>query len=240
MMSDDSDFEDTFATPAGKRCATYKNQPKTAKKAKSKKDGKKAAKLPTQALPQVHTMSQAIPQPLVAGCSSRSIAEYKAICKKCPKVALPKNYGFCADHRTSRGKETVKQKKMSTAVSEPLDCKITGVASTFGDFIGKARVQRGKSQAAIQETTHSVIENNFLNRDSFGGSGGFVLICREIITRNQQKKTKAQTPHSPGCGLQAAGRGARWQSRGPEGLEAGGEPLAWRHDGMTGLPASCW
>jgi hypothetical protein len=113
MMSDDSDFEDTFATTAGKRSATYKNQPKSAKKAKSKKDGKKAAKLPT-----------------------------------------------------------VKQKKMSTAVSEPLDCKITGVASTFGDFIGKARVQREKSQAAIQETTQAVIENGFLNRDSFGGSGG--------------------------------------------------------------------
>jgi hypothetical protein len=61
-----------------------------------------------QALPQVHTMSQAIPQPLVAGSSSTAVSNVVVICKKCPKVALPKNYGFCADHRTSRGKETCK------------------------------------------------------------------------------------------------------------------------------------
>jgi hypothetical protein len=29
-------------------------------------------------------------------------------CKKCPKIAAPKNYGFCLDHRSATGAETCK------------------------------------------------------------------------------------------------------------------------------------
>jgi hypothetical protein len=46
-------------------------------------------------LPQGMSPTGTAPEPIV-------------ICKKCPKVALPKNYGFCQDHRTSRAKETCK------------------------------------------------------------------------------------------------------------------------------------
>jgi hypothetical protein len=46
-MSDDSDSEEPPATKAGKRSATIKKPPKSAKKSKSNTDGKKAAKLST-------------------------------------------------------------------------------------------------------------------------------------------------------------------------------------------------
>jgi hypothetical protein len=37
------------------------------------------------------------------------------ICKKCPKVALPKNYGFCHDHRTSRAAKEEEEQELAEA-----------------------------------------------------------------------------------------------------------------------------
>jgi hypothetical protein len=71
------------------------------------------------------------------------------------------------------GKKPASRAKARTVVERPetLDCKTIGVASKLGDFLGKSRVQREKSQTAIQETTQAVIENGFMNGGSGGGSG---------------------------------------------------------------------
>jgi hypothetical protein len=52
------------------------------------------------------------------------------ICKKCSKVALPKNYGFCQDHRTSRAEK--EEEEQQTAAEE---AKVE-----IGDLVPSARL----------------------------------------------------------------------------------------------------
>jgi hypothetical protein len=70
------------------------------------------------------------------------------------------------------GKKASKPKKVSAAGSETRDYKTSGAPSTMGNFLGKARLQRGGSEHAIHEATQCVLQNGFMNPSSGGGSGG--------------------------------------------------------------------